>query len=129
MSTSETIKVKCPRCGQEHEARVWKTLDVSAEPTIKEALFAWEINVFNCPGCDFRAQLPVSLLYTDPDKMFAVRYYPMDALGDEGFYAGFRHDGEPVEPEPSAIKPHVVFDMAEMMRYIVFREIAFVKGK
>ena len=82
-----------------------------------------------------RAQMPVGLLYTDPVKQFAVQFYPMDALGTDEFYEGFRRDGEPADAdnktesmEQDHLRPHIVFDMAEMMRYIVFREIAFVKG-
>ena len=134
MSVSETIEMKCPRCGAHHTATVWKSVDVASDPGIREALFSWEINVFNCRECDFRAQLPISLLYIDRDKRFAVQYYPMDSLGSEEFYTNFHKDGEPVEgtesaADPDAPKPHVVFDMAEMMRYIAFREIAFEKGR
>jgi hypothetical protein len=134
MSVSETIHMKCPGCGVEQPATVWKSLDASSDAAIREALFAWEINVFVCRDCDFRAQLPVGLLYIDEDKQFSVQYYPLDALGSEEFYGNFRRDGEPVEAtdqkdsDGKKLKPHVVFDMAEMMRYIAFREIVFEKG-
>jgi hypothetical protein len=134
MSVSEKITMKCPGCGAEQSATVWKSLDATSDPAIREALFAWEINVFVCSECDFRAQLPVGLLYIDPSKRFSVQYYPVDALGRDEFYGNFRQDGEPIEDtdnksdDVTATKPHMVFDMAEMMRYIVFREIAFEKG-
>ncbi|HEY3274004.1 MAG TPA: CpXC domain-containing protein [Methanocella sp.] len=129
MSVSEKITMKCPGCGAEQSATVWKSLDSTSDPAIREALFAWEINVFVCGECDFRAQLPVGLRYSDSSKRFSVQYYPLDALGHDEFYANFRQDGEPIEDEEeSGIKPHIVFDMAEMMRYIAFREIVFEKG-
>lgn len=128
MSTSETIEIKCPRCGAAQSATVWKTLDRSSDPGVRDALFGWEVNVFACKECDFRAQMPVGLLYVDPDKRFSVQYYPMDSIGSDEFYANFHKDGEPVVDCQPDIKPHLVFDMAEMMRYIAFREIAFDKG-
>jgi hypothetical protein len=134
MSESETITMKCPGCGAEQSATAWKSLDAASDPAIREALFAWEINVFVCRECDFRAQLPVSLLYVDEKKQFSVQYYPLDALGSEEFYLNFRRDGEPVEDPAKKdsggkkLKPHIVFDMAEMMRYIAFREIVLEKG-
>ncbi len=72
----------------------WTRRDDAA---IREALFAWEINVFVCGQCDFRAQLPVGLLYVDKEKQLSVQYYPLDALGSEEFYGNFRRNGEPVE--------------------------------
>ncbi len=136
MTNSEEIEIKCPRCGAQQKATVWRKLDIGADPGIRDALFGWEINTFDCNACDLRAQMPVSLLYTDPVKQFAVQFYPMDDLGYDEFYQGFRRDGEPVEPDnktesmqQTSPRPHIVFDMAEMMRYIVFREIAFVKGQ
>ena len=134
MSVSEEIKVKCPGCGADQPVTVIKTVDASADPGAREALFAWQVNVFTCRECDMRALLPVDLLYVDPEKGFSVQYYPLDALGSDQFYGQFRRNGEPVKTpaykgkDGRAIKPHIVFDMAEMMRYITFREIAFRKG-
>lgn len=131
MSNSEEMEIKCPRCGAQQKATVWKKLDTASDPGIKEALFGWEINIFNCSACDLRAQMPVGLLYCDTARGFAVQFYPMDDLGSDEFYKGFRRDGEPADAVSStdSPKPHIVFDMAEMMRYIVFREIAYEKGQ
>lgn len=134
MSESEKITMKCPGCGAEQPVTVWKSLDATDDAAIREALFAWEINVFVCGQCDFRAQLPVGLLYVDKEKQLSVQYYPLDALGSEEFYGNFRRNGEPVEEvgkkgsDGEKLKPHIVFDMAEMMRYIAFREIVHEKG-
>jgi hypothetical protein len=133
MSVSEKINMKCPGCGAEQSATVWKSLDATSDAAIREALFAWEINVFVCGECDFRAQLPVGLLYVDVEKQLSVQYYPLDALGSEEFYGNFRRNGEPVgdasrKDDEGTLKPHIVFDMAEMMRYIAFREIVYEKG-
>ena len=135
MSVSEQLEMKCPQCGAQQKVTVWKTLDIKADPAAKDALFAWEINVFLCSQCDFRAQMPVSLLYHDADRQFGIQYYPMDSLGSEPFYEQFGRDGEHFAENGSdelpayLRKPHIVFDMAEMMRYIVFREVAFEKGR
>jgi hypothetical protein len=134
MSISEDIKVKCPGCGADQQATVWRSVDASGDPGARAALFAWEINVFVCSQCDMRALLPIDLLYIDPEKGFSVQYYPLDSLGSDDFYDNFGRDGEPKkvaahrDDDGNLIKPHIVFDMSEMMRYIAFREIAFKKG-
>jgi hypothetical protein len=130
MSASEKINVKCPECEEEQPATVWRTLDAANDPGIREALFAWEINVFVCQKCSLRAQLPVGLRYVDHDKHFSVQYYPVDFLGNDDFYDKFQRNGEPADSAPgdNEEKAHIVFDMAEMIRYIAFREIVFEKG-
>lgn len=134
MSVSEDISIECPQCKEKQEVTVWKHLDIVSDPEAKEALFAWKINVFNCSKCGIQALLPVGLLYDDPGRQYCISYYPVDFLGNEDFYTGFSKAGEPVietsdETLPEyRLKPHVVFDLGEMMRYIVFREVAFEKG-
>ena len=97
MSVSEKINMKCPGCGAEQSATVWISLDATSDAAIREALFAWEINVFACSECDFRAQLPAGLLYVDSARLFSVQYYPLDALSSDEFYNNFRQDGEPLD--------------------------------
>lgn len=135
MSTSEQIEMECPECKAKQGLTVWQLINVGTDPGLKEALFGWQINIFTCNACGFKAQLPVALLYHDPGRQFCVQYYPMDALGSEDFYAGFDTKGEPVERsgmdgcENYGTLPHIVFDMAELLRYIVFREVAYEKGR
>ncbi|WP_424357320.1 CpXC domain-containing protein [Methanocella sp. MCL-LM] len=135
MSTSDKINMECPECKAAQEMTVWQQINVGTNPELKEELFGWKINVFTCNSCGLKAQLPAALLYHDPGRQFCVQYYPADILGNEDFYALFDARGELLEKtdiggcEDYGVTPHKVFDMAEMLRYIVFREVAFEKGK
>lgn len=135
MSRKETVNMECPGCKTKQDVTVWSLINVGTDPALKEDLFGWKINVFTCGTCGFQGQLPVALLYHDPGRRFCVQYYPMDSLGNEDFYSAFDTRGELLESgdtegcEEYARQPHLVFDMAEMLRYIVFREVAFEKGK
>lgn len=135
MSTSDKIKMECPECKAAQDMIVWQYINVGTNPELKDALFNWQINIFTCDACGFKAQLPAALLYQDPDKKFCVQYYPADVLGNEDFYALFDTRGQLLDkssPEgciEHGTMPHKVFDMAELLRYIVFREVAFEKGK
>lgn len=134
MAAIEEISVKCPGCGKEQSAKVRRSVNAASDPAVRDALFAWEINVFVCSECGVRAMLPVDLLYVDREKGIAVQYYPLDALGSEDFYVNFKKNGEPIkapkvkDADGNQLKLHLVFDTSEMMRYIAFREIAFQKG-
>lgn len=135
MSTSDKISMECPECKAAQEMIVWQQINIGANPELKEALFGWQINIFTCNACGFKAQLPASLLYHDPGRQFCVQYYPVDVLGNDDFYALFDSKGELINNtgqdgcEEYVNTPHKVFDMSEMLRYIVFREVAFEKGK
>jgi len=135
MTDHEIINMECPECKAKQDVTVWHRLDVRTDPAARDALFSWQINVFTCDSCDFKALLPVELLYDDPDRQIAIQYYPVDALGQDDFYSGFNKHGEPISTEANMDKedylkkPHMVFDMGEMLRYIVFKEVAFEKGK
>jgi hypothetical protein len=126
MPEPEEMEVVCPQCAAKQTATIMKTLDVKANPAIRDALFQWEINVFNCDKCGFKAQLPIRLHYTDENKGISIIYFPMDELGNPDFYTEFNKKGEPNEKTDD--RPHIVFDMAELMRYIVFREVVLDKG-
>ncbi|CAJ35282.1 CpXC domain-containing protein [Methanocella arvoryzae] len=133
MSKSDKITMECPECKAAQEMIVWQEINIGTDPELKEALFNWQINIFTCNACGLKAQLPAALLYHDPGRRFCVQYYPADILGNEEFYTLFDSKGELIDKtglsgcEEYGREPHKVFDMAEMLRYIVFREVAFEK--
>ncbi len=135
MSESENITMECPGCKAKQDLTVWDLINIGTDPEMKEALFGWQVNIFTCGTCGFQAQLPIELLYHDPGRRFCVKYYPVDSLGTEEFYARFNTSGELIEKsgmdgcEEYGMMPHPVFDMSELLRYIVFREVAFEKGR
>lgn len=91
------------------------------------------MNHFACPKCDQKGYLLVSLLYHDMDRKFLVQYHPFPAIQSNEFLGQFDLNGH-VRLDPSKLTQtidrklkyfsdlHVVFDMAELIRYIVFRE-------
>lgn len=130
MKRNETVK--CPKCGHEENVEVWDTLNVSLDPRDKELLFQGKINLFVCSECDHHAFINIPLLYHDMRRRFVVQYYPPDVLDDSRFYAAFGPDGGltagVLERLPGVgnldyiVKPHIVFDIRELLRYVRFRD-------
>ena len=91
-------------------------------------MFDGQINLFRCPDCDFEGHIDVDLLYHDMQKELVVQYYPFASVDTPGLLRSFTPEGEwrtPLESRgPRYIRrpPHVVFDMYELMRYIIFRD-------
>jgi len=109
---------------------VWDSINVSIDPELKRKFYAAEVNLFECAICRVKTFISAPLLYHDMSMQFCVQYYPPEALDDEGFYREFNADGSLAMTIPAAFaglaaylkRPHIVFNMNEMIRYVAFRD-------
>lgn len=132
MSIKETVEAKCPACSEDAQAVVWRSMNVTQDPDAKDLLLAGTINVFKCPKCGYESLLDVDFLYHDMDIRFCVQYYPFERLADDNLFANFTSVGEPVLTVPEGVnlpenadylrRPHIVFEMGELVRYVAFRD-------
>lgn len=132
VSVKEQVEARCPACGELAPAEVWRSMNVGEDPEAKELLLAGTVNVFRCPKCRYESLLDIDFLYHDPVRRFSVQYYPYERLADDGFLAGFSLEGVPRLnfsgdwrlPEEAAylLRPHIVFEMGELVRYVAFRD-------
>ena len=107
---------------------------MSLDPELRERLFDGEINLFQCDECGFEAYLPKSLLYHEMKRKFFVHYHPPAFLKSKEFYGQYDIRGKiPVDTVPEFVRkmgrymrePHIVFDINEMINYIIFREVLY----
>ncbi len=129
MSVRETVEARCPACGEESTVTVWRAINATLDPDARELLLAGSVNVFTCPKCRYESLLDIDLLYHDMERKFAVQYYPFERLADDSFLAAFDSTGRLLRPEyelPEAaeylLRPHIVFELGELVRYVAFRE-------
>jgi len=135
MSYNESIKVACPKCKLEQAMTIWNSINVSLDPELRTHLMESTINSFTCSECGGSCQLDTDLLYHDMECQFAVQYYPAQLLEDKDFFTQFNADSISKNDDLSITSttkaprylyfPHIVFDLEEMKRYIVFREKLF----
>ncbi|MBM4285273.1 MAG: hypothetical protein FJ128_08480 [Deltaproteobacteria bacterium] len=133
MTKCNTHSLTCPKCSQAREVVLYDSINADHDPLLKEKLFKGGINMFQCEPCDVVALVNYPLLYHDMKRKFIVQYFPPDVLEDENFFKIFRKNGTlSVEglPDGNYMKePHLVFDMNEMLRYVVFRDNVFETGQ
>ena len=129
MSREETCEVQCPQCGHRQETMRWYSVNASITPQAKAALLSGQFHVFRCEKCTVKVRLDVEVIYNDAETRFCVMYYPPALLNDNNFFelftadAGLKLRALPDIPEAEYIRrPHIVFDMDEMRRYILFRD-------
>jgi len=145
MSHERPVEAECPQCGAARSVTIWDSLNADINPEAREELFQGKINAFECASCHVTVLLPVPLLYHDMGRRFVVQYFPAEALDDDAFLDRFTTDGtdrstaEMFDKAPEALRamrrldymqrPHIVFDMGELVRYVVFRERVFDRAR
>jgi len=72
------LQTQCPNCGQPITADVNQVVDVGQKPQLKERLLSGGLNVAQCQTCGFQGQLPVPLVYHDPDEELLLTFTPPD---------------------------------------------------
>jgi Zn ribbon nucleic-acid-binding protein len=132
VSVQEQVEAKCPACGEESQVAVWRSMNVTQDLDAKELLLAGTVNVFQCPKCRYESLLDVDFLYHDMERQFSVQYYPYERLSDDNFLANFTVEGAPALDVSQGVelpgrmdyllRPHIVFEMGELVRYVAFRD-------
>jgi len=132
MSHRTEQEITCPECGNEQRAFVWDSLNVSLDPSLRQRLFDGQINTFKCTSCGLEAFVSVPLFYHDMTRQLCVQYLPPEMLDDPSSFELYTTEGEldvglPLEELEAEYlaRPHVVFEIAEMLRYIYFRELLY----
>lgn len=84
--------------------------------------------------------ISTALMYHDMKRRSVVQFFPFDAIDDAEFLERFQTDGTDsivtnalglVQPKGMSLDveymrtPHIVFDMGELVRYVLFRERVF----
>ncbi|MBC8428939.1 MAG: hypothetical protein H8D05_01705 [FCB group bacterium] len=128
MTQINSIKVTCPNCSRKQRVTVFSSINVSLDPKLRTDLFDGKINVINCTACDYAAFLGSPLLYHDMKRGFCIQFYPPQAIEDAKFIDAFQ-PSYPVQyrnmPEKKfgyGAKPHLVFDMNDLVFCVMFYE-------
>jgi hypothetical protein len=110
---------------------VYDSLNITLDAELKQAFYAAEINLFVCEKCAKKTFIDAPLLYHDMVLQFCVQYHPFASINDAEFIQQFNLDGSlAMAGIPAAFteagdyltRPHIVFDMNEMLRYVAFRD-------
>ena len=126
MSQKKPYNIRCPKCAQEQEIELFESVNVTAEPGLREALMHNQLNSVTCAGCAFTFQVHKPLLYHDPARRFMIYWLPVPAgaeeTGERQFadlllqLAAQQADGTPL---PAM---HLVFSRTELVERIFLLE-------
>jgi len=137
MSNKKRVEVTCPKCSEEQSVIVWTSLNVTLNPEAKQDLLEKRINLLECEKCGTNTQIQLQMMYHDMEKEFCVILVPFSTIIDANLAFEFNKRGElgsdnDSENEKNINKPydymlhiHPIFDMDELVRYILFRDKLF----
>ena len=136
MTRVSEIELDCPGCGERQAASLCDAVGADEEPQRREALLAGDLNTFRCDACGYEGFLDTPILYYDLQRQYCVQYLPEEALENPESLERFAPDGTwdvDLDLPSGGIgdflrRPHVVFDLDEMRRYVVFRELIFERA-
>ena len=77
----------CPKCGREFAAPDLKSLNVAADPTLRERVKDGSVFVCKCPVCGADCLAPEPILYHDPEHKLLIAYTTagLSSEGLEGY--------------------------------------------
>jgi hypothetical protein len=61
-------QVKCPSCSQPGVFRIWDSVNVTADPELKDRFLSADLNTFRCEGCGQETQIWYPMLYHDSEQ-------------------------------------------------------------
>lgn len=133
MTRRKFDEVDCPKCGSKQTVTILESINATLNPDLKEKLLQGKINIFQCQKCGEEAFIPIPLLYHDISKEFCIQFYPFDMLQDDESLKNFTKEGNlnilfPILESADYMKnTHIVFEMGELVRHVMFRDILYEK--
>ncbi len=76
MSSIDTQKICCPKCGYEQDFTVWNSVNVTLDPNAKERIKSGEMFRFECENCAHSSSVSYVCLYHDMDKGIMIYLLP-----------------------------------------------------
>ncbi|MBR1868908.1 MAG: CpXC domain-containing protein, partial [Bacteroidales bacterium] len=61
-----TVNTSCKKCGARHEMPAYSSIDISADPSLKEKVVSGELFTWTCPSCGTVNLVKYPFMYHDP---------------------------------------------------------------
>ena len=126
MSEKKTYSITCPRCRKALDVELFESINVKAEPDLKQQLMMNQINAVKCPDCDLSFRVDKPLLYSDPAQRLLIYWFPHREEnfedGEERFGEWLREMGTIMPDGVRAPDVHLVFTRTELIERIFLKE-------
>ena len=76
MSEKRIEKIRCPKCGGEHEFTIWNRINTELDPDLREKVISGELFRTVCPSCGQTIDVIYPCLYHQMGDKFMIYYAP-----------------------------------------------------
>lgn len=76
MSLSKIIDITCPKCNTKQSFKIWQSINVTEDRTLKDMVFSQELFKFKCSYCGVTSIIEYPFIYHDAEKKFFVYFDP-----------------------------------------------------
>ena len=130
MSEREIQRIKCPKCGAEHDFEIWTRVNTDLDPILKEKVMNGEIFRTVCPSCGQQIGVVYPCLYHEMENKVMIYYAPGEeamknaqAAFDEGVDATFKERG--FDHSKSGYRNRVVGSLYDLQEKIAIFDAGF----
>ena len=74
MSLSKNIEINCPKCKARQNLKIWQSINVTEDKTLKDMVFSQDIFKFKCENCGVISIIEYPFIYHDEAKKFFVYF-------------------------------------------------------
>ena len=94
MTTRSSIPVTCPACRHEQDFKVYRVINGTKSPDLKQQLLTGRLTFLTCSSCGERTPVSYPLLYHDMDKKYSIYLMPdtKDKTRDEEIIRSVREE-------------------------------------
>ena len=91
MSITATALAPCSRCGEKTEITIYKSINISENPELKEKIRNGSLFIWECPHCRQANLARYETLYHDPDRRLMVWMVSNDNISETQMQAIANH--------------------------------------
>jgi hypothetical protein len=73
MSSASKEKITCPKCQHQQKFVIWKSINVTLDPKLKEDLISGKLTGFVCERCGHTANVDYGTLYHDMENALLIQ--------------------------------------------------------
>lgn len=91
MSEKRIEKIRCPKCGMEHEFTVWNRINTALDPDLRDKVKSGELFRTACPSCGQLIDVVYPCLYHQMEDKIMIYYAPGEEamkMASEAFREG-----------------------------------------
>jgi len=74
MSSTTQVKLQCPHCGNTGLVDIYKTVNVSIDPVLRQKVISGSLNILKCEKCANETIVNAPVLYHDMKHLFMIQY-------------------------------------------------------